>query len=553
MDIPSDYTAFLQLSPDAVQALADELVERPLSPENIDQWLRDWAALGTLFQESLARLDIAVSVNTADADAAEKRAVYRRTIWSIGEQFAAAMDARLDQHRSILPPVLLSTVARTQRTQSLNQTDELRALLNQEDALVSEYAGLLGAQSIDWEGQTLTDRQARGLLSSESPSVREGVWRALMMRRRQDREAIGELWRKLLDTRQSLAEKNGFRSYIDYRWQEMERDDYAPDDSRALDDAFLKHWSPLYARIMARRAAALGRETLPPWDVEAPFLGQPLKPFSGGAELTAKVGQVFQRLDSEWGSKYRRALDLGFLDIAMREHTAPVGGFARAVGRGGVFVMLNVSGTRIDVENLIHEMGHAFSLVASCKQPYHQHWGFPYDFGETPSSVMEMLSMPYWEECYQGAALAQAKKEYFSELLARTLEEVILEAFQFWVYSSPDEARQPARCDAKWLELHTIYMPGVDWRSAADEASMGWQRSGTLFYAPLFAIAYTYGRLAGLKLMKRADAVDRYKSAVALGNSVPAKALFAALGSSFFFTADDVALAAKDLEAYLMG
>lgn len=51
MQYPVGYEAFLQLSPTEVQALADELTQRPLNSETVDQWMRDWAQIGVLFQE----------------------------------------------------------------------------------------------------------------------------------------------------------------------------------------------------------------------------------------------------------------------------------------------------------------------------------------------------------------------------------------------------------------------------------------------------------------------------------------------------------------------
>jgi oligoendopeptidase F len=374
------------------------------------------------------------------------------------------------------------------------------------------------------------------MLNSEDEPVREGIRQALMARRQQDSATITEIWCKLLDVRQAVAQKNGFSSYLDYRWQEMERYDYTPEDSRALHKAFRDYWSPLYERITTQKKEASSSE-------------EKVQPFTDGADLVAKVGRLFHRLDPEFGAQYDHALKIGLLDITTRVNTAPVGGFARAVGRTGVFVMLNVSPG--DITGLIHEMGHSFSLVATGKQPYHFFYGFPYDFGETPSSAMEMLSMPYWDEFYQGTWLEENKRGYFTGVLLSSLQDVMIEAFQLWVYSHTDEAREPADCTAKWLELHQTYLPNGDWQAHQDETMLGWQYSAAPFYAPLFAMEYVYGRLAGLNLLKLDDAVARYKKAIALGSSVSAKELFAALGTRFFFTANDVAAAAKQIESHV--
>jgi len=554
MQYPADYAVFLQLSPTDVQALADELTQRPLNAESVDQWLRDWAQIGVLFQESHARLDIAVSVNTADEAAAERLQTFRQTIWPIGHKIPPLMRARLFEHQAVLPPALVSLIDEIKRKGRLNQSDAAIALLKERYELADEYGALLGAQSIMWQGQTLTDRQARNFFNHPDVQVRENVWRLVMARRNQDHEAITTIWMKILTLHENIARVNGFENYIDYLWQEMDRLDYSPHESQAMHQTMLDSWSPLYGHVMAKKQQALGLATLQPWDVEAPTYGEPLKPFSSAEELLAKTSRLFHRLDPDFGANFDRLVAMGFIDIAVRENTAPVGGFARAVGTTGVFVMLNCQGQRVDVENLIHEMGHALALIECCKLPYHFQWGFSFDFCETPSSVMEMLSIPYWDEFYEPTALVQVRHEYFEEIVRASLGDVMSESFQLWVYSHLDEARDPAKCDAKWLELHQHYLPNVDWQH--DAVAQGWQRCIPFFIPFVPSVEYVYGRIAGLNLLQEIEqdqptAVARYKRAIGMGTSATTREIFSMLGTRFFFTPKDAARAAKQIEGYL--
>lgn len=547
-----DYQAFLQLSLEEIQAIGDELVQRPLTTATIEKWLRDWADLAVLYQESFARLAIATHRNTADDVAREKLKHYRETIWPVGGRFDRAITERLFEHEAILPESLLPTIAKMKKQQRLNSSDKALELQNQEYALIGEYDAPRDSQTIEWKGQTLSARQARALLSSTDAAEREAIAKTLAAKRKQDYAPLTEIWGKLLDIRQAIAEENGFSNYLDFRWQEFERN-YSPEDSRALHAAIKEHFSPLFARMMQKKQKALGLESIKAWDVYAPISGENLKPFTEGEALVSKVGRIFQRLDSDFSDVYQSTLEQDFLDIAMRTNTWAVGGFSRAVGRRGAFVMLNVTGKRVDVENLVHEMGHSIAIVASCKLPYHLQWGFAYDFSETPSSAMEILSMPYWDEFYRGAELEQAKREYFEEMVWRSLNNVIMEAFQIWAYSNREDASEPAKAAAKWLELHQDFMPNVDWLSD-EEMPMAWLSSGSPFDFPIFSMEYVYGRMAGLRLLELNDmpeAVRRYKAAIALGNSAGAGELFAAMGMRFFPTAADVAEAAQAIAARL--
>jgi oligoendopeptidase F len=176
------------------------------------------------------------------------------------------------------------------------------------------------------------------------------------------------------------------------------------------------------------------------------------------------------------------------------------------------------------------------------------------DFSETPSIVMETLSLPYWDEYYQGEALLQAQREFFEEIPGWTLDDAVIEAFQLWIYTHVDEARDASQCDAKWLELTQRYLPNVDYMAHSTIIAMGWQRVMTLFYMPIFAMEYGYGRIAGLNLLQIAEedsasAITRYKQSLLNGSDL--KASFSALGTDFFFTPDDVAKAARQMEKYL--
>jgi oligoendopeptidase F len=53
----------------------------------------------------------------------------------------------------------------------------------------------------------------------------------------------------------------------------------------------------------------------------------------------------------------------------------------------------------------------------------------------------------------------------------------VVDAFQQWVYDNPNQASDPAFCDATWAELWERFMVGVDWSGLENEKVTGWQRS----------------------------------------------------------------------------
>ena len=74
-------------------------------------------------------------------------------------------------------------------------------LLTEEMKLSAEYDQIIGAQTVDWEGQELTVTQLRPVYQDHDRAVRERAWRLAAERQLADREAINDLWSKLLPLR----------------------------------------------------------------------------------------------------------------------------------------------------------------------------------------------------------------------------------------------------------------------------------------------------------------------------------------------------------------
>lgn len=556
MPAPTDYQGFLALSPADIEGICQELAERPLDAYSIEGWLADWAHLGALFQECLARYDVATAVNTADEDAQQRVTHYRETIWPIGHRMNQQLSQRMEAHADLLPPDLRAVQARQQPAEHLNSTDAALDLLNREAELINQYEAIIGAQTVEWEGEVLPAHRMRAVLEEADPLRRERAWRAIHERRWQDRDAINRLWAELLDVRDQLATENGFDDYLSYRWVELSRTDYTPADSQALHAAILRHWAPLHSQLMAEQRQRLTLDVVHPWSAEVPVESLSAKPFSTTTELLDKVEGLFQRMDPDFAAYVARLREMGFIELSERANTGSMGGFSRAIGRHGNFIFLNVQGGRIDVENLVHELGHALAMRASCQLPYMAYWGFPSDFSETPSTVMEMMSQPYWDAFYAAEDLSIARCQYFQSLLKYGLNCCLGDAFQHWAYRHPAEARDPEACDAMWHHLRQSYLPGIDYTGVEALHGVGWQRMMLNFYLPLFSMEYVYGQVAGLQLLPLigqdpATAVARYKSAIALGNSTTTRALFAAIGLIFPIDETTVASAAHIIAPYL--
>lgn len=547
---------FMTWEPERVQAIADELIKRPLRAENIEQWLYDWRLIGFLFQEAMARLEVATDVDTSDEAAKERLNHYRGSIAPIGRRMSQALDQKLLDHAGLLPPDFEIPLKLARQDAEL-YNEATFPLWDEEAALSMEYNRLYGAQLVSWQGEERTAPQMRQEQQHPDRSHREAAWRAQMARAAQDRAAIGEVWRKLLQLRSKIAASFHLSDYLQFRFRDLRRFDYTPEDSRRFHDDLEAVMVPAAKIILEKRRAQLGVEALRPWDlVVDPGGTPPLRPFQTAEELIKKASRVFYRIDPEFGAYFDKMCAAGLVDLEDRPYKGNYGGFTRVFANTGTFLCMKVTGSHRDMENLMHEMGHAFSHHENFKLRYMQQMGTPADFSETPSTAMEMLSMPYWDEFYTPEDIRRAQLEYCQSAILAWCQYPLWESFQFWAYTHLDEAMDLDRCDAKWLELSRRFYPVVDGSGIEAEQSAGWQGYGGLFYLPLHGMEYGYGQLAAVNLWQQAQqdlsgAVARYKKAAGLGSTVTVPEMFAALGTPFPFSRADLQRAADALLAQI--
>src|SRR5262249_33649926 len=110
-------------------------------------------------------------------------------------------------------------------------------LLAEERKLSLTYDAISGARSVTWEGQEIPLVQLSAVLQENDRSRRELAWRTTQTRVLEDTEQLTTLWRDLVGLRGEIATNAGYPTYRDYRWQQLHRFDYTPQDAKDFDEA----------------------------------------------------------------------------------------------------------------------------------------------------------------------------------------------------------------------------------------------------------------------------------------------------------------------------
>ncbi len=233
-----------------------ELNDRPLDAASLESWLADWTRLDDRVSETFTRLYLAMARDTTD-EAAEKRFnEFLESVYPAAQTADQALKKKL--LASGLEPAGFAIPLRNIRGEVELYREENLPLLVEERKLSAEFDKIIGAQTVIWEGDEITVEQLKPIYQDVDRAVRERAWRMEMDRRLEDREALNNLWGEFLNLRGQLAANAGLPDYRAYRWQEMQRFDYTPEDSLKFHAAIEHVVVPAAARVYDRHRDRLG-------------------------------------------------------------------------------------------------------------------------------------------------------------------------------------------------------------------------------------------------------------------------------------------------------
>lgn len=541
-----------------------ELENTALNSGNIETWLKKWSTVAECVDELFNRLYIATSVNTVDDDAQKRFGDFLDTIYPNAKAWEQKLKVKLIDSK--LEPAGYEIPLRNYRTEVGLFREENLPLLSEEQKLGNEIDKIVGAQTVDWDGKETTIYQLGPYLQSSDRQTRQRAWEAQMKRVYQDRDAINEVWVKNLKLRLQIAKNAGMNNYRDYKWKEVYRFDYTPQDCMDFHNAIEKVVVPAVKRLLERHRKQMGIDTVRPWDIDLKNYVDPkgrpaLKPFSTIEEQVEKTQAIFDQVDPVLGGYFKQLIDEKLVDLPNRKNK---GGGAYCSGLMLIrkpFVFCNSVGTHNDVQTLIHESGHAFHVFESAHLPYLPQTNITMEIAEVASMAMELLASPYLEQSkggfYSKGDTARAVSEHLITSLLFWPYMAVVDSFQHWVYLNPEAALIPEKCDAEWGRQWDRFMQGYDWTGYEDYKNTGWHRKTHIHQAPFYYIEYGLAQLGAVQvwnnpLKDQAKAVSDYRHALSLGATRPLPELFNAAGAKLAFDADTLKTAVDLMERTIL-
>lgn len=545
-EFTGDYNEASQWGWDEWKPYFEQLEATELSADNVEDWLAQLNPFSKMLLEIQTRLWVATTVDTSDEDAAAALNRYYREISPHVEKAFFALNTKLVE--SGVAPDAMQIPLRNIKALIRLFNDNNQSLIARERELNQEYNQIIGAQTVEWDGETIPLRQLTRVYKETNRERRQKAWILEQERKKQDREAFDALWRQYMDVRGQMAKNCGFDNYRQYAWLSRNRHDYMPDDAIQFTAAILEVVVPVQERLHEKRRKQLKYETLRPWDLSVdPFNRDALRPYKNIHDFIDRTEAIFYKIGSEPRENFTRMKRDNLLDIENRANKAAGGYSTYFPVSERPFIFMNAVNLEEDIITILHEAGHALHSFACRNLDYTAQTWAPMEFNEVASMAMELLASPYLTKEHGGyfseAEAARFRGNHLREFIRRWASWMGIEvAFQHRIYTNHEFYSDPANCDALWLELWGQYRLGVDWSGYDDYILNRWRSSSLIFQSPFYMIEYGLAQIGAIQiyanaLQDQAGALKKYSEALALGGTVTLSELYEAAGAKLAFDA----------------
>lgn len=534
---------------DYLKPLFEELKSRAIhSLQDLKQWMKDYSELEAVISEDGAWRYIKMTCDTRD----EK-------LQNDFNFFVSEIEPHISPYANDLNKKLVESPFSNQLDQdtyfihvrSVKKSIELYReknipLLTEMRQKEQHFGNISGAQSIVYNGEEMTLQKAATFFKNQDRAIRENIYHLIQNRRAKDEKALNDLYTELIDLRHQIALNTGFDNYRDYKHQELGRFDYSVQDCFNFHNAIQEHIVPLIKQNEQNRKQKLGYESYRPWDKEVDFPGEdPLKPFSGGDDLTKKTIDCFQKIDPYFAECIKTMQNMKRLDLESRIGKAP-GGYNYPLMETDVpFIFMNAVGLHRDMVTMVHEGGHAVHAFLAANLELTEFKSTPSEVAELASMGMELISMEHWDSFFSNKDdLKRAKKEQLDGVLKGLPWIASIDKFQHWIYTNPKHSLEERY--QYWMGITRDFGSGVvDYTGLEENLKRSWQPQLHLFEVPFYYIEYGMAQLGAIALWRTykqnpMQALQNYKNALALGYTKSIPEIYKAAGIEFNFSPDYV-------------
>ena len=527
-----------------IESYFENLLNRNIhSLESLENWMKDRSELEAVLEEELAWRYIKMNIDTTDEKLSDSFAFWIKEISPKVAPFSHQLNLKLFNSPFLkeLDEEKYRIYLRGLKKSIEIYRDENIPLFTEMESKQQEFGAISAKMTVNVDGKEITMQKAAQFLKDPNRNLRKEVYDKINDRRSKDVEKLDKLFDDLIELRQKIAKNAGFDNYRDYKFAQMGRFDYGPEDCYDFHKSITTEIVPIIEQFDLERKQTMNLDNYMPWDTTVDAEGKaPLKPFEDGQELIDSTIKCFQRLSPYYAQCLSVMKEMNHLDLESKQGKAP-GGFNYPLYEIGVpFIYMNAVGSQRDLVTMVHEGGHAIHSFLSRDLELTDFKSVPSEVAELASMSMELLSMDSWDEFYKdNDELNRAKKEQLQKVLEGLPWIAAIDKFQQWIYTTPHTADERR---SEWRNImQELSSSVVDWTGYEDALSNLWQKQLHLFEVPFYYIEYGMAQLGAIAMWRSykingKDALKNYDNALKLGYTKSISELYEVSGIQFDFS-----------------
>lgn len=381
--------------------------------------------------------------------------------------------------------------------------------LQNENHLSTEYTQLVASANIKFDGQELNLTGLDPYTQSTDREVRKQANIAKFNFFSSNSEKFDSIFDKLVNTRNNISTKLGYKNFVELGYNRMLRSDYNETMVKDFREQVLEHVVPLTLKLKERQQKNLGYDKLHYYDLPLYFKSGNPKPKGKPQWIINNGKKMYSELSPETQEFFDFMIENEMMDLVNKKGKA-AGGYCTMISKyRSPFIFSNFNGTSHDIDVLTHEAGHAFQVYSSRNFDVQEYFWPTYEACEIHSMSMEFFTWP-WMELFFKEDTDKYKFYHLSSSLSFLPYGVSVDEFQHEIYRNPNMS--PEERNAAWRKIEKKYTPFKDYDGNEYlENGAFWQRQAHIYNSPFYYIDYTLAQICAFQFWIRMQ--DDYKSA----------------------------------------
>ncbi|QTN00636.1 M3 family oligoendopeptidase [Sediminibacillus dalangtanensis] len=372
--------------------------------------------------------------------------------------------------------------------------------LQKEKQLIINYQSLIGKAGISFKNQSMNFSELAPFLNSPDRLTRKNAHHAKSQFFSEIENDLDEILNELVKTRNDMATKLGYHSFIELGYKRMNRTAHTPTDLATYRNQVRKNGVPFVEQLRQAQRNRIDVGKIKYYD-EGYLSPEPAPvPNESTETILEKFHKMFSEISPETEAFFEEISFHHSYDIEGRPAKMS-GNFASYLGQTKQpFLFLNLNGTANDIRVLAHETGHAFQFFMA------RHWNIPeyiipYDSAELFSFGMELLVWPWMDRFFGKDTKRYQLEHLIGGFMYMPLASAVDE-FEHYLYSNTSATIEDRK--DKWRELEREYLPERDYDGNDFlEKGTSFYEIGHLFTTPFYFMDYDLAHFLAVQLWKR--------------------------------------------------